>query len=154
VRLYVASSWRNPYQQDVVAGLRDLGHQVYDFRNPKPGDAGFSWKQVGGPLPWKPSEWREALRHPRAAEGFRSDFEAMAYAHACVLVLPSGRSAHLEAGYMAGQGKPVAMYLPEAHPEPVEPDLMVELFNIVLPNPDYFCVSLGEVERAIESWGL
>ena len=33
-KIYVASSWRNVFQQDVVAILRDLGHEVYDFKNP------------------------------------------------------------------------------------------------------------------------
>lgn len=31
-KIYVASSWRNVFQQDVVGILRDLGHEVYDFR--------------------------------------------------------------------------------------------------------------------------
>lgn len=34
-RIYVASSWRNKYQPEVVAALRKAGHKVYDFRNPK-----------------------------------------------------------------------------------------------------------------------
>lgn len=28
-KIYVASSWRNVFQQDVVDILRDLGHEVY-----------------------------------------------------------------------------------------------------------------------------
>ena len=34
-RIYVASSWRNKYQPEVVAALRKAGHGVYDFRNPE-----------------------------------------------------------------------------------------------------------------------
>ena len=34
-KIYVASSWRNPYQPEVVAALKKAGHEVYDFRNPK-----------------------------------------------------------------------------------------------------------------------
>lgn len=41
MKIYVASSWRNNRQPDVVKFLRDLGHEVYDFKNPKPGDDGF-----------------------------------------------------------------------------------------------------------------
>ena len=40
-RIYVASSWRNPYQPEVVAALRKAGHEVYDFRNPKDNPGGF-----------------------------------------------------------------------------------------------------------------
>lgn len=36
-KIYVASSWRNPFQQEVVNILRDLGHEVYDFKNPHMG---------------------------------------------------------------------------------------------------------------------
>lgn len=35
-RIYVASSWRNPTQPDVVATLRAAGHEVHNLRNPAP----------------------------------------------------------------------------------------------------------------------
>ena len=38
--IYVASSWRNPYSEDVVRRLRQEGFPVYDFRNPPHGGAG------------------------------------------------------------------------------------------------------------------
>ena len=37
-KIYVASSWRNEYYPEVVAKLREAGHDVYDFRNPPSGD--------------------------------------------------------------------------------------------------------------------
>ena len=37
-RIYVASSWRNTIHPSVVAALRKDGHDVYDFKNPAPGD--------------------------------------------------------------------------------------------------------------------
>lgn len=42
-RIYVASSWRNSRQPEVVRALREVGHHVYDFRNPSKGDTGFAW---------------------------------------------------------------------------------------------------------------
>ncbi len=45
-RLLSASSWRNTYYPEVVAALRDAGHEVYDFRNPPSGDPGFHWTDV------------------------------------------------------------------------------------------------------------
>ncbi len=46
-KIYVASSWRNSYQQDVVSFLRSEGHEVYDFTHPN-GDMsyGFSWSSI------------------------------------------------------------------------------------------------------------
>lgn len=33
-KIYVASSWRNKYYPEIVAKLRMMGYEVYDFRNP------------------------------------------------------------------------------------------------------------------------
>ena len=38
MKIYVASSWRNLLQPGIVLALRRCGHEVYDFRNPAPGD--------------------------------------------------------------------------------------------------------------------
>jgi hypothetical protein len=121
VNIYVASSWRNAYQQNVVAQLRAQGHAVYDFRNPKPGEDGFHWSEIDPTWrTWTPEAYRRCLCHPIATAGFNSDYAAMEWADMCVLVLPSGRSAHLEAGWFMGRKKPVIVFVPEA----VEPELM------------------------------
>lgn len=41
-KIYVASSWRNSFQLDVVSFLRNEGHEVYDFKNPPHGNGGFN----------------------------------------------------------------------------------------------------------------
>lgn len=119
-KIYVASSWRNPHQQGIVQALRRLGHEVYDFKNPKPGDFGFSWKQVSDvpPAEWTPEHYLKALRHPNARAGFQNDFEAMQWADTFVLVLPCGRSAHLELGWAIGVGKRCFVLLQEKIDEP------------------------------------
>lgn len=117
-RVYVASSWRNPHQPGVVAALREDGHDVYDFRNPRPGDQGFSWSEIDrGWEDWTPLGFRSALEHPIAQQGFDSDFGAMRWADTFVLVLPSGRSSHLELGWATGRGKRTAVMLAEGEPE-------------------------------------
>jgi len=56
-KIYVASSWRNKYQPEVVAALRKAGHEVYDFRNPDDNPGGFHWADVPeGSAP--PSAWK------------------------------------------------------------------------------------------------
>jgi hypothetical protein len=117
-KIYVASSWRNTIQPEVVRALRAEGHDVYDFKNPRPGDVGFHWSEVGmksydrGTNSDVPvGEYLEGIRHPIALNGFASDFDAMKWADACVLVLPCGRSAHLEAGWFIGAVRPVAILL-------------------------------------------
>lgn len=122
-RIYVASSWRNLDQPEVVEFLRSEGHEVYDFRNPAPGNNGFAWSAVESDwLNWTPARFAELLySSPIAQAGFDLDKAALDWCDTCVLVLPCGRSAHLEAGYAAGQGKRTIFYL---HPDKFEPELM------------------------------
>jgi hypothetical protein len=121
MKIYVASSWRNAHQPDVVRILRAAGHEVYDFRNPRDGDHGFHWSEIDPEWKaWTPDAYRRGLSHCVAQCGFESDLEGMRWADMVVLVLPSGRSAHMKAGWMIGQGKPAVIYCPE----PVEPELM------------------------------
>ena len=60
------------------------------------------------------------MSHPLAERQFEADLEALKQADICVLGLPCGRSAHTEAGWMAGAEKRVIAYIPEM----VEPELM------------------------------
>ena len=127
-KIYVASSWRNPYYPEVVECLREEGHQVYDFRNPPHGGNGFHWTDVDeNALKWTFAQYAEGMHHPLAERQFKADLEALEWADTCVLVLPCGRSAHTEAGWMAGAGKKVIAYIPEM----VEPELMYKLFDNV-----------------------
>jgi hypothetical protein len=137
MKIYVASSWRNKYQQEVVDKLRVLGHEVYDFRGSGDGwgsngdgPGGFGWSELDPN--WK--EWVNnvdsyitALEHPRAIEGFNRDMDALKKCDACIMVNPCGQSAHAEMGWAVGAGKLVAVYCPEIR----EPDLMVKMAGIV-----------------------
>lgn len=126
MKIYLASSWRNSYQPSALAALR-RHFEVYDFRNPAPGNTGFAWEQCDPELKDNLSaeRLRSVLQHPRAVEGFHLDFDAMKWADACVLLLPCGMSAHLEAGWFAGAGKQVVVYAPEIR----EPELMYKCFD-------------------------
>ena len=94
-KIYVASSWRNEFYEDVVCSLRAAGHDVYDFRNPPSGDEGFKWSWVAEDyMDWAPQEYRKQLMHPKAVRQFGNDIRAMESCDVCVLVLPCGRSAH------------------------------------------------------------
>lgn len=127
-RVYVASSWRTPTQPDIVASLRKDGHEVYDFRNPGPGEHGFAWSEIDPEWQqWTPLRFAVALQHPIAAHGFALDFGAMEWANTGVLLLPSGRSAHLEAGYFVGAGKDLFILLSAGQ----EPELMYRMATAI-----------------------
>ena len=138
-KIYVASSWRNKYYPQVVTRLREAGHQVYDFRNPPHGGNGFHWTDIDQNAPnWSFNQYKEGLDHPLAQRQFTADLEALEWADTCVLVLPCGRSAHTEAGWMSGAGRKVIVYIPEMQ----EPELMYKLFDDVVGDLDSLIESL------------
>jgi hypothetical protein len=142
MRIYVASSWRNETrQQATVLALRECGHAVYDFRNPSPGDHGFSWRQCATPEQLKdPTKFRDqVLTHPVAQVGFAKDMHALSMAEATVLVLPCGRSAHLELGWAAGARQKTIVLLDDPISEP-------ELMYLACSK---LCVSIAEVVREL-----
>ena len=124
--IYVASSWRNRFYPEVVERLREAGHEVYDFRNPPTGSGGFKWSYVDANyMEWTAEQYREQLGCELAERQFKNDIEAMEACDTCVLVLPCGRSAHTEAGWFAGHGKKVIVYMPVYE----EAELMYKLFD-------------------------
>lgn len=131
MNFYVASSWRNlKRQKRVVRLLRSAGHGVYDFSNPEPGNIGFAWSEIDAAWKnWSPAEFKKNLMHPLARSGFKADWRAMVWADACVLVIPCGRSAHLEAGYFVGAGKPLIILLSDG-----EPELMYKMADVICCN--------------------
>ncbi|WP_180131916.1 hypothetical protein [Rhodoferax sp. BLA1] len=140
-RIYLASSWRNPTQPAVLEALRAAGHEVYDFRNPAPGQKGFAWRDCGGIAaqdgPGTGAKtipaYMEAIRSERAADGFAFDKAALDWCDTCVLALPCGRSAHLELGYACGQGKDTYVLL---HEDKFEPELMYLLNTDICTDVD------------------
>lgn len=124
--IYVASSWRNPLHQAVVAFLRAEGFGVFDFRHPAPGNDGFHWSEIDPAWKrWGPDDFRKHLRDPIAVGGFTTDFDAMQASDIFVLVLPAGRSAHLELGWAEGAGKRTIVLLDNGS----EPELMYNLVD-------------------------
>jgi hypothetical protein len=141
-KIYVASSWRNTEQPGVVERLRALGHLVYDFRNPPLG-TGFSWSAIDPHWKaWNVEQWRIALRHPTARAGFAADFGAMKWADTMVLVLPAGRSAHLELGWAVGVGMPTAILATT----PQEPELMASMVGEIAASMAELEAWLGGLE--------
>ncbi len=135
--VYVASSWRNHLQPAVITVLGAAKIAAYDFRDPE-GGHGFGWHEVmpgyvAGSESALPADYLEAIEHPRAIEGFDSDFAAMQKADAFVLVLPCGRSAHLELGWAVGAGKRTCILLDSTEDRMV-PELMYKMVDHIAPS--------------------
>ena len=140
-KIYLASSCRNQYHSQVLTALRDNGHEVYDFKNPMHGTPGFRWLDIGlNPESFTASEYRHKLyTEPVAARGYMADMRAMEWAEACVLLLPCGRSAHLEAGWFCGRGKRTIIYTRDGE----EPELMALMAH-------HICINFREVLAALK----
>lgn len=99
------------------------------------------WKNVDPDFDkWTVDEYKRGLEHPSSERQFKADLDALDWADTCLLVLPCGRSAHTEAGWMKGAGKKVVVYIPEMQ----EAELMYKLFDLVTG-------SLEEVNECLRS---
>ncbi len=153
-KIYVATSWRNQDQPHIIEVLRKHEHQVYDFQNPmtiinlvgfkqptspKLKNNGFHWSEIDlGWRSWTKYRYREELDHPIAINGFNLDLDAMKWADIFIGVQPFGRSASIEMGWAAGQGKKTILLLANG-----EPELMVKVF-------DHICCDLDEVLQLVK----
>jgi len=140
LKIYTASSWRNARYESVVSRIKEEGFEVYDFRNPPDNKAAFHWTIIDSNwMTWDSSKFRESINHPIAQRGFNSDKAGMDWADVCVLITPSGKSSHLEAGYMVGRGKPLFILLDGG-----EPELTYSLATKL-------CISVGELIAELEA---
>lgn len=104
-KIYIASSWRNKRQALTLAKiLHSHGHEVDCFCDPS---TGRYVAHVG----LMSREQREIWNAPKlltwgpAQKAFETDKTMLDWADTCILLLPCGNSAHIEAGYAVGQGK-------------------------------------------------
>lgn len=135
MKIYVASSWKNVDYNRIIQLLRDAGHIILDWRDEISG-GGFKWSDATDvPVEQMTGEFYRdvVLRSARAERGFSFDFGYMQEADCCVLLLPCGRSAHLEAGWFAGFGKRLVIHIPNFD----GPDLMYKMAReITLTNTE------------------
>ena len=116
LRIYLAGSWKNA---EAILTLQRLlaaiGYDVDCFASTDTGRTSFNWTELTHTLGCTTQEQAEEklkqmdaidlLKFNRVIEAFKEDKKWLDWCDACILVLPSGKSAHLEAGYAKGQGK-------------------------------------------------
>lgn len=108
-KIYIASSWKNSSWLIHLAKIfRDEGHQVDLFCEPSPERTVFNWQalisSLGGKNP-ADTTIKEIIDVPRVVEAFDQDKKWIDWCDVGIMVLPCGRSAHLEAGVIKGAGK-------------------------------------------------
>lgn len=125
MKVYVASSWRNTLQPDVVAHLRAEGFDVYDFKNDDGRGEDFHWRDIDPKWEtWSARETQAALEHPLCVGAFAADMQHLTDCDALVYVQPCGVSASLELGWAVGKGIPAVVLLAD---DACEPELMLKM---------------------------
>ena len=120
--VYLIGSLRNPQVPVIAARLRALGNiEVFD-----------DW-YAAGPIAddsWQAYEKERGKTYPEALQSFAarhvSEFDRfhLDRANIGVLLMPAGKSGHLELGYLSGQGKPTYVLFDS---EPERWDVMYNL---------------------------
>ena len=133
MRIYLIGSLRNENIPAIAKKLRNAGNEVFD-----------DWFAAG---PEADDYWRkyelerghgyiEALQGHAAEHVFSFDKHHLDTSDCAVLVLPAGRSGHLELGYMAGKGKPAYILLDHSYSEDGRFDVMYKFATAVFDNED------------------
>lgn len=110
--LYLIGSLRNVDIPRIASKLRETGLDVFDdwyAAGPEADDYWKSYSQARG------DDYRSALRGYAAKHVFDFDRSHLDRVDCGLLVLPAGRSGHLELGYVVGSGKPGYILLPDDH---------------------------------------
>lgn len=117
-KVYVIGSWRNPKVTELANKLRQIGFYVFDDWMAAGPTADDNWrdyeKQRG-------RTYKEALAGSAANHVFFYDKDHLDSSDVVVLLLPAGKSGHLELGYGLGRGKPGYILMEE---EPERYDVM------------------------------
>ena len=133
MKIYIATSWKNNVTAIIVGNLlKAYGHEVYIFCDPSEPAAKIS---LGLREEEKTKSWDslQALRTSEVKEIFESDFKELERCDLVLLLTPSGKSAHMEAGYAVGAGKLLVIL---DHPILGEWDAMYGMANAVFRSYD------------------
>lgn len=108
MKIYIASSWKNADNVKAIAGfLRKSGHEVDCFADESTGRFVFHYSEIDS---IENLDAINFLQNERSQKAFVEDKKWIDWSECVLLVLPAGKSAHLEAGYAKGSGKLLVIY--------------------------------------------
>lgn len=136
--IYLVGSLRNPIIPNVALSLRDMGFEVFDDWWSASEDADEWWQRHEN---LKGNTYRDAIHGHHADCVFEFDYKHLNRADIGVLVLPAGKSGHLEFGWLVGRGKTGFILFDE---EPSRFDIMYRFANDV-------CFSMDELKEKLKT---
>lgn len=141
MKVYLGGSLRNPRVREVANRLREKGIEVFDDWASTAPDTDDHWKEYEQA---RGRTFAQAIKGHFARNVFDFDKAHLDEAEAFVLVLPAGRSAHAELGYMRGCGKRTIVLL--------APEIEDERWDLMLQFGDTIVSSVDEVGTALEDF--
>lgn len=116
--VYIGGALANPEIVRITKVIAEAGFTAFsEWYTPGP-EADVLWRDYELALGYN---YREALQRPAAKNTFDFDKRHIDLCDIFVMVLPCGKSAHLELGYAIGSGKRGLIYMPQ---EPERWDVM------------------------------
>jgi len=112
VKIYIASSWKNQEAVLFLASkLENEGFEVDAFCRATDTRYAFHWSElVDNEDDLKYYDAIEMLADPRTQRAFKEDRKWLDWSDTVIMLMPCGRSSHLEGGYAKGQGKRLYIY--------------------------------------------
>lgn len=113
-KIYLIGSLRNPKVPEIAKKLRSAGHDVFDdwyAAGPEADDYWQKYEQDRG------HNFKQGLAGYAAEHVYSYDRSHLDANEIAVLLLPAGKSGHLELGYMIGQGKRGYILFDDQEPE-------------------------------------
>lgn len=140
MKIYIASSWKNESEVRLLADyLRGHDFMVDDFTDDSTGRYVFHWSELGD---IERIDAKMFMGDVRTRKAFNQDRKMLDWADVIILLLPAGRSSHLEAGYMVGCGKPLLIYAPSG--------FVKGEFDVMYGFAECLCAGISELSHAIE----
>lgn len=145
--IYLIGSLRNPEVPELAKILRENGFEVFDDWYAAGFEADDKWKEyeIG-----RGRSYTEALSGFAADHVFQFDKAHLERATAVVLILPAGKSGHLELGYALGRGKKGYILLDN---DPGRFDVMYKFATMVTTNLEEIIDDLRQVGPKVSGDG-
>lgn len=145
MQVYVIGSLRNENIPVIAEKIRAVGFTVFDDWYSAGPEADDNWKKH---QQYKGLSYKEALAGPAARAVFKFDKRNLDASDIAVLVLPAGKSGHLELGYCAGSGKHTYVLF-DGEPENDRWDVMYQFATAVCFSFEDLAKELSTIQNYI-----
>lgn len=144
MKIYIIGSLRNPKIPEFANLLQKEGFEPFcDWFCPGP-EADDFWRNYSKARGWT---YKQALRSDAARNIFEFDKKHIDESAAVVMLMPAGKSGHLELGYARGCGKPGYILFDE---EPERYDVMVQFATDIFFSEKELLVRLSKDKTCLE----